>query len=165
MIFSANVYDPHDPASAGFKDSMWELMKLGGTPNLSKFFPFLRFLDLQGLCRQTAKHFQGMYDFVDLFIQERLAPARESVEKTDSKKDFLDVLLDCRSEDFTVVDIRVLIAVSTEMTHFCFPIVDDISAGTFNYVSFFRSFSLPAPKRARQQLNGPWQSSFAILRN
>nr|AKH41025.1 cytochrome P450 CYP76AA25 [Thuja plicata] len=109
MIFSTSVFDPHNPASAGFRDSIWEMMKLGGTPNLSDFFPFLRFLDLQGLCRQTVKQLKGMYDFVDLFIQKRLAPASESVEPTDSKMDFLDVLLDFRSEDFTVVDIRVLI--------------------------------------------------------
>nr|AKH41022.1 cytochrome P450 CYP76AA22 [Thuja plicata] len=110
MIFSTSVFDPNDPASAGFKDSIWELMKLGGTPNLADFFPILRFLDPQGVSRQTAKHFKSMYDFVDFFIQKRLGPACESVEATDSKKDFLDVLLDFRSVDFTLVDIRALIS-------------------------------------------------------
>ncbi|GLJ32240.1 hypothetical protein SUGI_0648910 [Cryptomeria japonica] len=110
MIFSTSVFDPHNPASAEFKNSFSEMAKLGGTPNLADFFPFLRFLDPQGVSRETAKLLKGVYDFVDLFIQKRLASASESLERNDSKKDFLDILLDFRTEDFTLVDIRALIA-------------------------------------------------------
>ncbi|GLJ32229.1 hypothetical protein SUGI_0648750 [Cryptomeria japonica] len=55
------------------------------------------------------KHLKGVYDFVDLILQKRLASVSQSLERNDSKKDFLDVLLDFRSEDFNLVDIRALI--------------------------------------------------------
>ncbi|XP_057870918.2 cytochrome P450 76T24 [Cryptomeria japonica] len=110
MIFSTRVFDPHNPASAAFNHSVCELMRLGGKPNLVDYFPFLRFLDPQGVCRQMAKHFKEMYDFVDLFLQKRLASGSESLRQNDSTKDFLDVLLDFRSQEFTLVDIRALIA-------------------------------------------------------
>ncbi|GLJ32231.1 hypothetical protein SUGI_0648770 [Cryptomeria japonica] len=116
MIFSTNVFDPHNPKSAWFKNSMCEMTKLSGTPNLADFFPFLRFLDPQSVSWEMAKHLKGVYDFVDLFIQKRFASSSEILERNDSKKDFLDVLLDFRSEDLTLVDIRALITVSTEIT-------------------------------------------------
>uniref|UniRef100_A0A0C9RSP0 TSA: Wollemia nobilis Ref_Wollemi_Transcript_14833_1094 transcribed RNA sequence n=1 Tax=Wollemia nobilis TaxID=56998 RepID=A0A0C9RSP0_9CONI len=112
MIFSTDVFDPHNPASAEFKDTVWRLMKLGGMANLADFFPFLGFLDPQGVCRQSTKYTRRMYDFVDTFIEKRLASRCESPEQTGAKKDFLDVLLDFRSEDFTLEDVRALIAVS-----------------------------------------------------
>uniref|UniRef100_A0A0C9QPG7 TSA: Wollemia nobilis Ref_Wollemi_Transcript_14830_1974 transcribed RNA sequence n=1 Tax=Wollemia nobilis TaxID=56998 RepID=A0A0C9QPG7_9CONI len=110
MIFSTDVFDPHNPASAEFKDTVWRLMKLGGMANLADFFPFLGFLDPQGVCRQSTKYTRRMYDFVDTFIEKRLASRCESPEQTGAKKDFLDVLLDFRSEDFTLEDVRALIA-------------------------------------------------------
>ncbi|GLJ32321.1 hypothetical protein SUGI_0650470 [Cryptomeria japonica] len=109
MIFSTSVFDPHNPASAALKDTVWEIMKLGGIPNLVDFFPFLRFLDPQGVFRETRKHLKAMYDFSDTFIQKRLASTSQNVERKDSEKDFLDVLLDFRSEDFTFVGIQALI--------------------------------------------------------
>nr|ATG29973.1 CYP76AA68 [Taxus chinensis] len=110
MVFSTNLFDPHKPASVGFKDTIRKIMKLGGTPNLADYFPFLGFLDPQGLRRQTAKYMKGIYDFFDLLIQERLAARSKNLEKKDSEKDFLDILLDFRSEDFTLVGVRALIA-------------------------------------------------------
>ncbi|GLJ19777.1 hypothetical protein SUGI_0358340 [Cryptomeria japonica] len=41
--------------------------------------------------------------------QKRLAARRQSVQRKDSEKDFLDVLLDCTSEDFSLVGVRTLI--------------------------------------------------------
>ncbi|GLJ32250.1 hypothetical protein SUGI_0649050 [Cryptomeria japonica] len=110
MIFSTTVFDPHNPASAELKDTIWKVMKLLGKPNLVDFFPFLRLLDPQGVSRQMARYFKVLYDFSDTFIQKRLATSSQSVKPNDSEKDFLDVLLDFRSEDFTLVGIRALIA-------------------------------------------------------
>ncbi|KAH9322885.1 hypothetical protein KI387_017524 [Taxus chinensis] len=111
MIFSKSVLDPHNPASVEFKDTVWRLMKLGSTPNLADFFPFLAFLDPQRILSRTAMLLQKMYDFFDVFIQDRLAARRElKLEQSDSDKDFLDVLLDYRSEEFTVRDIRIFVA-------------------------------------------------------
>jgi cytochrome P450 len=114
MIFSTNLYDPDNPAFVGFKDTIYEMMKLGGIPNLVDFFPFLRFLDPQGVSRGMARHIKTMYEFSDAFIQKRLAETSQGVRRNDSEKDFLDVLLDSTSEDFTLVHVRSLIFVSTE---------------------------------------------------
>ncbi|GLJ19776.1 hypothetical protein SUGI_0358330 [Cryptomeria japonica] len=109
MIFSTSVFDPHNPASAGFKDTIGKMVELSGTLNLVDFFPFLRFLDPQGVSREMAKDLKALYEFTDVFIQKRLAARRESVERKDSEQDFLDVLLDCTSEDFSLVGARNLI--------------------------------------------------------
>ncbi|GLJ32228.1 hypothetical protein SUGI_0648650 [Cryptomeria japonica] len=107
MIFSTSVFDPHNPASAGLKDTICELMVVAGKPNLVDFFPFLRFLDPQRVSREMDRLFKELYDFSDTFIQKRLS---QSVQRKDSDKDFLDVLLDSRTEDFTLVGVRALIA-------------------------------------------------------
>nr|AKH41026.1 cytochrome P450 CYP76AA26 [Thuja plicata] len=109
MIFSTSVFDPHNPASAGFKDTVCGLMKVAGTPNLADFFPFLRFLDPQGVSREMSRHLKALYDFSDTFIQKRLTATGQIVQRGDSEKDFLDVLLDSRSEDFTLIGVRALI--------------------------------------------------------
>ncbi|GLJ32038.1 hypothetical protein SUGI_0645220 [Cryptomeria japonica] len=105
MIFSTSVFDPHDPASAGFRDTICEIMKVSGKPNLVDFFPFLRFLDPQGVSRVMAMHVKALYDFSDKFIQKR-----QSFQRNNSEKDFLDVLLDYTTEDFTLAGVRALIA-------------------------------------------------------
>ncbi|GLJ32224.1 hypothetical protein SUGI_0648590 [Cryptomeria japonica] len=107
IIFSTSVCDPHNPASAGLKDTICELMVVAGKPNLVEFFPFLRFLDPQRVSREMDRLFKELYGFSDTFIQKRLS---QSVQRKDSDKDFLDVLLDSRTEDFTLVAVRALIA-------------------------------------------------------
>ncbi|GLJ32322.1 hypothetical protein SUGI_0650480 [Cryptomeria japonica] len=109
MIFSTNVFDPQNPASAGIKDTMGGISKVSGIPNLVDFFPFLQFLDPQGVSREITRLLKAMYDFSDAYIQKKLATTSQSVERNDSEKDFLDVLLDSRSDDFTFVHIQALI--------------------------------------------------------
>ncbi|XP_059068829.1 corytuberine synthase-like [Cryptomeria japonica] len=60
MIFSTSVFDPNNPESARLKNSFGEMAKLGGKPNLSDLSPFPRFLDPQGVFRETAKHLKGV---------------------------------------------------------------------------------------------------------
>nr|ATG29919.1 CYP76AA72 [Taxus chinensis] len=110
MIFSSSLFDTHNPATVRFIDAVWKMMKLGGKPNWVDYFPFLRFLDPQGLCRETAKHMKGMYDFADSCIHDRLAARSKNQGSNDSEKDYLDILLDFISEDFTLVGVRGYIA-------------------------------------------------------
>ncbi|GLJ32227.1 hypothetical protein SUGI_0648630 [Cryptomeria japonica] len=58
MIFSTSVFDPHNPASAGLKDTICELMVVARKPNLVDFFPFLRFLDPQRVSREMDRLFK-----------------------------------------------------------------------------------------------------------
>lgn len=69
MIFSTSVFDSHNPTSIDFQDIIWKISKLGGTPNLVDFFPFLEFLDPQGVCHLISKYIQRTYDFFDVFIE------------------------------------------------------------------------------------------------
>ncbi|GLJ19781.1 hypothetical protein SUGI_0358420 [Cryptomeria japonica] len=106
MFFSTSVFDPRNPSSsAGIKDTVSDMMEVSGKLNLVDCFPFLRFLDPQGVSRDMTTHLKAMYDFCDMFIQRRLSAKRDN-----SEKDFLDVLLDFRTEDFTIVGIRAFIS-------------------------------------------------------
>ncbi|GLJ32329.1 hypothetical protein SUGI_0650560 [Cryptomeria japonica] len=82
MIFGTSVFDPHNPASAELIDNVWEILKLGGIPNLVDFFSV---------------------------SPKRLDTTSQSIERNHFEKDFLDVLLGFRSEDFTLSGIRALI--------------------------------------------------------
>ncbi|GLJ32245.1 hypothetical protein SUGI_0648990 [Cryptomeria japonica] len=111
LIFGANMCDPHDPASAELKNTIWKIMKLVAMPNMADYFPFLRFLDPQGVSCAMTRHLRLLYNFSDAFIQKRLASTSQSVKPDDSEKDFPGVLLDSRSGDFTSLSgIRALVA-------------------------------------------------------
>ncbi|GLJ36125.1 hypothetical protein SUGI_0724680 [Cryptomeria japonica] len=109
MIFGTSLIDPFNPASVGLKDTIGKTVKLLGTANLSDFYPLFRLVDPQSVCRQMAKHMKRLHDFIDLFIQDRIATKNIKRQQNDSHKDFLDVLLDMRTEDFTLFDVRALI--------------------------------------------------------
>ncbi|XP_059078156.1 cytochrome P450 76T24-like [Cryptomeria japonica] len=121
LIFGANMCDPHDPASAELKNTIWKIMKLVAMPNMADYFPFLRFLDPQGVSCAMTRHLRLLYNFSDAFIQKRLASTSQSVKPDDSEKDFPGVLLDSRSGDFTSLSgIRALVAVSSTEKSFIF---------------------------------------------
>ncbi|GLJ32530.1 hypothetical protein SUGI_0654550 [Cryptomeria japonica] len=50
-IFSKNFFDPNNPDSAELRNTFTESLRLAGIPNLADFYPFLRFLDPQGVSR------------------------------------------------------------------------------------------------------------------
>ncbi|GLJ32526.1 hypothetical protein SUGI_0654500 [Cryptomeria japonica] len=50
-IFSKNFFDPNNPDSAELRNTFTDSLRLAGIPNLADFYPFLRFLDPQGVSR------------------------------------------------------------------------------------------------------------------
>jgi len=101
------IFNSHFEATQELKEAISKLMVLHTTPNLGDYFPFLQFLDLQGVFHQTGIYRKKIYDIIDKFIEDRLATRVKSGEKSDDgEKDLLDVLLDMRSDEFTVTDIR-----------------------------------------------------------
>eukprot|EP01018_Ginkgo_biloba_P018169 Gb_12032 [translate_table: standard] len=98
MIFSQNVLNPHSAASDEFKETVWKMIELSGTPNLADFFPFLQFLDPQGLRRNNETHMARVYALFDKFIQNRLA-SRSQNSCPPKIKDFLDILLDFKGDE------------------------------------------------------------------
>jgi cytochrome P450 len=106
MAFGKDMYDPHFPVSEELKDALSKLMVLHTTANLADYFPCLEFLDLQGVYRNTGICRKKVYDILDKFIEDRLATRGKSSDSSDDGEDLLDVLLDLRSDEFTLTDIR-----------------------------------------------------------
>ncbi|CAA7050735.1 unnamed protein product [Microthlaspi erraticum] len=93
ILFSVDLgsYDSKKPS--GFQDAVTGLMEAVGNPDLANYFPFLRFLDLQGntksikVCTdRLCKAFRG-------FINAKIAQKRLRNNDNDVSDDFLDALL------------------------------------------------------------------------
>eukprot|EP01018_Ginkgo_biloba_P018190 Gb_34291 [translate_table: standard] len=100
MIFSQNMFGRDSEAGEEFKEAVAQLMELGGVANLADFFPWLRFLDPQGVSRGTTKYLKFIFGLFEKFIKERLASRQNGSYGSGGahEKDLLDVLLDSRSD-------------------------------------------------------------------
>ncbi|KAH9288729.1 hypothetical protein KI387_032846, partial [Taxus chinensis] len=103
MVFNINLFDPHNPASMGFEDIIKKMMKHGGLFSISWVLGS-SWLATGSMRHQKTKYMKGICDFFDLLIQDTIVVRRKNLEK-ESEKYFLDVLLDFRSEDFTLVGV------------------------------------------------------------
>ena len=73
MVFGKDVFGPDlFGASQELKDAIAKVTKLHATPNMADFFPFLQFLDPQGVQRNMEIQLKKMYDVMDIFIEDRL---------------------------------------------------------------------------------------------
>ncbi|KAJ0088075.1 hypothetical protein Patl1_32341 [Pistacia atlantica] len=70
---------------------MTRLMEWPGQPNIADFFPFLRWLDPQGLRRNAERDLGKALEIASRFVKERVEEKKRGNEK---RKDFLDVLLE-----------------------------------------------------------------------
>ncbi|XP_031252263.1 cytochrome P450 76A1-like, partial [Pistacia vera] len=91
LMLSRDLLDPDSKDGAEFFTSMMGLMEWGGHPNISDFFPFLRWLDPQGLKRKMKRDLGKALKIASKFVKERV---EENKEGDRERKDFLDVLLD-----------------------------------------------------------------------
>ncbi|GLJ32549.1 hypothetical protein SUGI_0654970 [Cryptomeria japonica] len=107
-IFSKNLFDPKNLESAELRNTFSEMVNLTGKPNLADFYPFLKLVDPQGVCRRLTVHHKRLHEYLDVFIQDRLEARRQGVGLP-KEKDFLDILLDLTAHDFTLVNIRALL--------------------------------------------------------
>nr|ALT04745.1 CYP76 [Mirabilis jalapa] len=73
--------------SREFKDLFWEFMKVLASPNVSDYFPWLRWLDLQGIKRRSEGCYRKMLGFFGEIIDQRLR------DPMSCKNDVLDTLL------------------------------------------------------------------------
>eukprot|EP01018_Ginkgo_biloba_P016265 Gb_21485 [translate_table: standard] len=105
MIFSQNMFGRDSDAGEEFKEAVAQLMVLGGVANLADFFPWLRFLDPQGVSRDTTKYLKFIFGLFEKLIKERLASRQNHTYASGgggggggAQKDLLDILLECRSD-------------------------------------------------------------------
>ncbi|KAI3839094.1 hypothetical protein MKX03_011093 [Papaver bracteatum] len=73
-----------------FKDAVRGAMLEAGKPNLSDYFPMIRFMDLQGVRRGMSKHFGVLDEIFEKIIQQKLL----TLQSREGKGDLLDMILD-----------------------------------------------------------------------
>ncbi|KAK1301211.1 Geraniol 8-hydroxylase [Acorus calamus] len=88
-VFSVDLVGVNSESSHEFKETVWAIMVEAGSPNLSDYFPILRWMDLQGRRRRQRANFQKLHAFFDKMIDDRLRHASANA----TCRDFLDVLL------------------------------------------------------------------------
>eukprot|EP01018_Ginkgo_biloba_P006517 Gb_41086 [translate_table: standard] len=93
MICTQNMFDSNSSSPEEFKEIVWKYSELVGAPNAADFFPFLQWLDLQGVKRKGTTYVKWIFDVFDECIEKRLA-SREINNLQTEEKDFLDILLD-----------------------------------------------------------------------
>ncbi|VVB05533.1 unnamed protein product [Arabis nemorensis] len=116
LIFSRDLLDPDSKRGSEFFYHTGKVMEFAGKPNVADFFPFLRFLDPQGIRRQTQFHVERAFEIAGEFIKER-TEVRERKKSDEKTKDYLDVLLEFRGSDgvdeepsrFSPRDINVIV--------------------------------------------------------
>ncbi|KAI3805653.1 hypothetical protein L1987_28220 [Smallanthus sonchifolius] len=96
-----------------------------GRPNMSDFFPHLAWFDMQGVERDMKKQLKMMDRIIESMIEDRIKSNSEKLQDgvgdREGKKDFLQILLDLKSqEDGTSLDI----------THIKALLMDTMLAGT-----------------------------------
>lgn len=112
-IFSIDLVDPEsDMAHQEFKDLVWRINEYAGKPNLSDYFPVLKWLDLQRVRRHVRPAYERLHEIFEQLIEKRVQ-VRASGRMMNG--DFLDVLLDqCEDEGsgFDRKTIKPIIVVS-----------------------------------------------------
>ncbi|XP_009777846.2 geraniol 8-hydroxylase-like [Nicotiana tabacum] len=95
-IFSIDLVDPEFQTVQEFMDLVGIIMEDSVKPNLSDYFPFIRWLDLQGVKRHIKPAYLRLHEIFDQVIEKRVEDRASGMKKT---CDFLDVLLDqCEEE-------------------------------------------------------------------
>lgn len=101
LMFSKDLLDPKSERGAGFFYHAGKVMEMAGKPNMADFFPALRWLDPQGIRKNTQFHVEKAFEIAGEFIKERMERMNiidgNDVD-TEKTKDFLDVLLQYDSQ-------------------------------------------------------------------
>ncbi|GLJ31910.1 hypothetical protein SUGI_0642290 [Cryptomeria japonica] len=110
LMLSTNVFDPNNPDAVDFTNAITSWVELVEKPDLADFFPWLGFLDLQGVGRKIGAHLKRAHYFLDLCISNRMARrSRDPNDEREKERDFLDVLLDMQGPDLSQTDIRAIL--------------------------------------------------------
>lgn len=93
LMLSRDLFDPESREGSEFFNAMMGLMEWTGHANVADLFPWLRWLDPQGLRRKMSRDMGKALRIASRFVKERV-----EVERRENKsRDFLDVLLEFQS--------------------------------------------------------------------
>lgn len=90
LMLSRDLVSPESAEGSEFFAAMVELMEWSGHPNIVDLFPWLKWLDPQGLRRKAEEGMGKTIKIVGQFVTERLKEQKVA----GGKKDFLEVLLE-----------------------------------------------------------------------
>lgn len=100
-----------ETTGAQFRRAVVETVELMGRRNISDFFPFLAWFDLQGIERDIKKRVSWLDRVFEAMIEERVRLTRgavdESGEKGEERNDILSVLLRIRHAKVPLTDANV----------------------------------------------------------
>ncbi|OWM64970.1 geraniol 8-hydroxylase-like isoform X2 [Punica granatum] len=109
-LFSIDLTHHKENSVVEFKELIWGMMKEGGSPNISDFFPALRWIDPQGARRRMDAHFSQLFAVFDRIVEERTLK-RASTDGSPRSDDMLESLLDLRdSSELNREDINSILA-------------------------------------------------------
>ncbi|CAN4118271.1 unnamed protein product [Withania somnifera] len=91
LLLSCELVDPKSEKGSEFFVAMMGLMECSGHQNVVDVFPWLRWLDPQGLRRKMDRGLGKTIEIVSGFLKDRLEERERTGER---KKDFLEVLLE-----------------------------------------------------------------------
>lgn len=98
LVLSRDLLDSRSEFGIEFSDAMDKVMKWGIMPNLSDFFPGLRWMDLQGIKRNMEKDMGRALKIISELVKQRIEERKKGEENVNVNKDFLDVLLEQQNE-------------------------------------------------------------------
>jgi cytochrome P450 len=127
LMLSRDLGDPQSKEGSEFFTAMMGLMEWSGHANMADFFPWLRWLDPQGLRRNMERDLGKAMEIASKFVKERIKDRQAGGEK---RKDFLDVLLEFEGNGkdeptkLSDRDVNIFILVSKQTLHMAtaFPI-------------------------------------------
>ncbi|XP_013691273.1 cytochrome P450 76C3-like [Brassica napus] len=97
-LFSTDFATHDSKSSHEYHNTVISLMNVTGKPNVGDYFPFLRFLDLQGTRKEATLCTQRLFKVFQDFMNARMAK-KSSHTKDISSFDMLDTLLDLTQEN------------------------------------------------------------------
>ncbi|WJX79436.1 hypothetical protein P8452_62555 [Trifolium repens] len=98
LMLSRDLFNMESENRSEFFDAVMGMMEWTGHANVSDLFPWLRWLDPQGLRRKMDRDMGKAIKFASTFVKERLDQLE--VERDGEKsRDFLDVLLDFQKNE------------------------------------------------------------------
>jgi len=128
LMLSRDLFDPESETGSEFFSAMAGLLEWTGHANVADMFPWLKWLDPQGLRKKMDRDMGKALEIASKFVKQRLEEQRRDKET----RDFLDVLIDFQSsnteEALTISDkdLNIFILVQTiqcqkfDSSSFCF---------------------------------------------
>nr|AQY76214.1 cytochrome P450 [Thapsia garganica] len=94
LTLSQDLTHPNSKMASEFYTALSGFSVCLSSPNISDLFPWLRWLDLQGLRRRTDRELKKAMQIISGFVSERVKQRQHREGRATEHKDFLDVVLD-----------------------------------------------------------------------